>query len=672
MPPITHCALSMCVALTLINNWVNPLDQTKFLPNTVLFTHVGKTSQVTGYAHMVNTFNFTKLYVAFDQLHDQVKAYYEQEDSPYDDPDWETSTDGKRQFYLLKMAYNKLRTLVKLLSSSTTMLDTLDEVNPYLDIVHNMTEKVNTGTPVGNLSSEAQQQIREIITHGLEDDALYTSRSDNTQRKRRSAHQFIKNASRHLAKLIGFGVGMLTNQNANQLYATSGFNETRFMLERIPNAKISMYKTINYIKKLADDNSNNAIRKLKYEKKSKLLAKSKSTIEFQITLLLNIVNTAMNLITSLMEKKLPVGILNPTALQIAFANLMTKIRENNYYPLQTDCNSVYQAETLPYVLSHDRNVIITFTMIPIQRGEKMDILHYTSTPLYLHNNLIAHVKAPHTEFLAMNKQGTLIKEYSSADIQSCKIKENVYHCPNNQIMLKDKYPSCLYNIFKQNVPRMLETCDITLDQAKNQAVQISGNTFRLLAPTETQITKNCRNHPEYINFKGMYLLNLTQDCPQAYTFSHNFHFNPQSTIMNKIISLPLNSDIVEWFGQTTITDIYDSLTELQQKSRLPISYLTLLEALKDKQFEMFLMIKGYTQDGCLLIFLLLLSYKLSKIMYVCCKRFIPCTNWKICRTNNYTNEKNSNVTPTAPTPIEMAEREPIINKKIVVRTNYLN
>ena len=607
MQSIARCGVSICVGLTLLHQWAFPLEQGNFKPNNVLFTNIGKTGQITGFATLIVNLNFTMFTEVYGELHDQVKAYYEIQQSPYEDQHWKTHSTGLRQFYLLKVAHDKLQTLLKLLAADDVPLDSLDVYNPYQTVVNEMLFNQSAPSTVAPIVERISTAINDRIADGT-----------ITGRKKRN---IASGVTQGLTKLVGFGLGLLTQEDANKLYFTKKIHEGLKMIERFPSTKLSIFKSINYIKKIAQKHLDTIKTDSSSQPKQDLLEKSDEVIKYQISLYHKVINIALDMLKSLREKKLPIEIFNHDSLKMAYTNLISKIRNNGYRPLETDYSSIFQDQTLTYVQRNDRNVIVTFTMIPILKGNMMDIYHYAPTPLYLHASLTANVKAAENEFVAIDKMGTLVKEYTSSDIQSCTKKDKVYHCPNNQIMNKDKYTSCLYNIFDHNLPKILETCKVTLNKAVSQAVQVSGNTFRLLAPNRTQLTINCLR-PRVFYIQGIYLLNLTRDCTQAYTNSHMFNYNHKSTIYNEIISLTFNSDMKDWFGTKSISEVTSVMEQLAKDYHLPVPYHELIKRIDENHYKFLLDIKQYSHDSVFILFLLYSGWKICCYVYdyLCKKR----------------------------------------------------
>ena len=536
------------------------------LPNAkanILFSQVGSTGSDTSSAHLVSTIDLQKFINLYNKLHGEAVGFYSLSSSPYN-MTLGTKTDEHRQLLFLKRSLNRLKAI-----SST----------------FNVNEPVNLTE-----FSSSEQEYKQIT------DQLTVNVSG---RNRRGA--LGENIAKGVMKIIGFGFHKLNQKLVNEIYKSSEEKKNQLMIQNFPTASMSLTKSLDYLKQVVKDLKTKLTLDKDTVAKSKLIEYSKENFKYQVTLLTRLINNLTKVIAKLMQQNLPIGLFDPDTLQSTYGKLLQRIRKQGYHPVNPDYNIVFQSPTYTFMAKDEPNKLIIITFIPILKGAPMNLYHHIQSPLYINNKLSAKISDPNYEFISIDDTGTLIKQYTASDIQSCTCIQSIYHCPNNQIVDKYKEDSCLYNLFNSNLKRVLKTCNVEFSQAKDNAVQISGNTFQLLTTQKTQLVTQCK--PKQIStIHGMHILNLTEECPQAYTSKFMFHYNPKHVSYTPILNIPTSTNMTAWFDSNvdllTIQDLVIRNTE-------PLSYTKLKEQLSTYNLDQFLIIKQHVQDVFLTILLLM-------------------------------------------------------------------
>ena len=215
--------------------------------------------------------------------------------------------------------------------------------------------------------------------------------------------------------------------------------------------------------------------------------------------------------------------------------------------------------------------------------------------------------------MALNEITSKVKQYTSEDIQNCNKISNVYHC-FNQMLNRNKEDSCLYNIFTNRIDRILLTCDVYLQPAKDTATQITGNSFRLFSSQPTQLTMACAD-TKLITFENMYILNLTDDCPTAYTDKHIFTYSSQYSPYNSSITIPTTANASVWMKDFIFSNINYLVERQYALTNQPIHYNKLKELYSNTVYNIFQIVKTYLHDIVLVIILLIFFAKSTNCVY---------------------------------------------------------
>ena len=217
----------------------------------------------------------------------------------------------------------------------------------------------------------------------------------------------------------------------------------------------------------------------------------------------------------------------------------------------------------------------------------------------------------------------------------CTRKNDFFHCNNNQIMKKDKYSSCLYNLYDHKIKNIRNTCNIDFDVAKDHAVQVSGNTFRMLATNLTRLVINC-DTPVVQHITGYHSFTLTPNCTEAYTPKYMFTYTNQYSAHAELLHLPLSSNISNWIPDVDVQFVADTIKQQVFFNKHAISYSVLVQKLQETHLQLFFLAKQYLHDVILLIILLYIFFRSIKIIFFVLKSCITCKKFNIakCQTHN--------------------------------------
>ena len=395
-----------------------------------------------------------------------------------------------------------------------------------------------------------------------------------------------------LKKLFILGMKVLSPQLLNR--------DNRFVL-KLDNSRNQFSNKFSKINTTIISQFNNLTRILidrDITSQDLVLAKQKLTT--QVKNFRRILHNVMNLLTSLTNQKLPFRFYDSTYLQTQFSNFVTNVRNQNYQLQNPDFMSIYTAKTYSYVHAEKPYTLALVTILPISKGEILNIYQYISTPLYFSSDLSISITATPYQYFAMNKIGTLIQQYTPAQFQACNAIGSVYDCKTKQILLKQKHQSCLYNLFHHNFEQIKQTCTINFNAAAFQAQSVALNSFQLYSPFPTKLFVHCENIIP-IDFQDTYLFQLNSTCPEAYTDSHMFVYTKQNDTDN-LLRIPLYTNLTDLFDVPP-SEISDMVKSHDLLHHTPINYLQIQNQLNHIYTSLLQQIKDVAQDVALLIVL---------------------------------------------------------------------
>ena len=333
-------------------------------------------------------------------------------------------------------------------------------------------------------------------------------------------------------------------------------------------------------------------------------------------------------VIQLMEGKVSPLLLNPTTFNNEFQIILKAIRHAKFEPFSPSILSIYQS---PVSVVHNNTNAYAIIHLPIYKPPILTMYKYVPNPIFINDSVALTITAPYS-YMALDSAGgsTIAKQFTPSQIQDCRKINSQYFCPRANIVFKELSQECLYNIFYQVYTNIESTCQVKITKQTSHAVQLTGTTFRLYAPTQTKLIKMCQNsmENEQVSIHGEYILTLTPECPSANTPTHLFVLSTQKLYHEGTISLPSMSSNITWlskikqqFGNINLTK---HLQDMQAHQSQPISLLHFKNHISNIPYDTYETAKEYVQDGVTVIALLVILYYSCTI--ACIKLLTPIVN----------------------------------------------
>lgn len=92
----------------------------------------------------------------------------------------------------------------------------------------------------------------------------------------------------------------------------------------------------------------------------------------------------------------------------------------------------------------------------------MTLYQHVSAPIFLTEDLVVSIKDK-ADYLAIDTTGSLVKTLTHLDLLLWKHVNNIWHCPRENILIKDLDKVCLYNVFQNNIQQIKDTCTVRVE-----------------------------------------------------------------------------------------------------------------------------------------------------------------------------------------------------------------
>ena len=546
------------------------VDVTLPVSNSIRFRHVGQTATVNHHAYLVTKLNLTDFFLDYILL----KKRYE----PY-------QADHQVLGNQIQITFEKVKSSLRLL-----------------------------------LRAKAPA-FRQLIT-GTDSLSSYLNR-----RKRSPQTTYV------LKSLLGFGLNMLKNFNANQVYQNS-LNHTR-LIQTLPQMSTLLTASAQTLRNLFPNNTKqlitfntthaNTANYTKNYEKEKL-----SHLQQETRLFVQTANLLMKILAALMRNKIPMGTFSQDTLKQSFNNLVTQARDEGYSTRDADYTTVYSAVTTTFQHTQEPLVLELFTLIPITRGTTLELYQFQNAPLLLDNNVMVYMGMQSAMYLALDAAGALFQEFTPLQLSQCTVKNQFYHCPDSEQAKYNKQQSCLYNVFNRKILPILKSCNARFAIATTQTIMVAPNTYKLLVQKPTTLMTTCSSphHREPKTFDAHYTFTLTRQCHTAFTNKNKYVYRDQSALDHQIMSLPISAQATQWF-ESDPTQVRDFVKHMQKYYNF-VPYTLILTHFDKPSQRLFLDIKSYINDVVLTCILIYMLYKFCKIIYRVVNKCCKCCNPQCC------------------------------------------
>ena len=186
---------------------------------------------------------------------------------------------------------------------------------------------------------------------------------------------------------------------------------------------------------------------------------------------------------------------------------------------------------------------------------------------------------------------------TSSEFQLCRKVGSVFHCPHMNLLNKNLETLCLYNLYSQDPVQIEKTCRVDISLLQTHVVQVSTSLYRIIAADPIQLVIDCITGSNITTIQGVYMLQLTADCPKASTPEHLFVWTPELLLgSQELITLPLLTQSKEWLGEVEreldLNYIVESTSMLPSPmSSMPLE--TFRDRLRTRKLNLYRKVEGY-------------------------------------------------------------------------------
>lgn len=461
--------------------------------SNIAFLRVGSTASETAFGHLVVDLELPSVIQSFNQFYDLVETTV----------DYSNYSDNKKKYS---------KEAMKRLLSKINMIYMMSQPDMVSQVPLEMDESNEIKT---TLATRSRRSTTQMVTGAILGASSFLMSLFSTKQVAAIIKQVNENT-----------------QNSNIIAQQVEDNSLR--IEHHLNITNQMYD--NLYAKISNDTT------MTKEQAVKLM---KTDVELAQLQLKTELTDYINGLIDLSNNKLSPLLVDPEKLKIAYHEIILKARKRNLQPLTDDATSVFQTATSSIF---QNNTLYAVIHVPLYKGPLMTLYKYVPSPHFVNNSIVLKINSD-KQYIALDENKSMAKQFTERELQNCKKIKTVYHCPQANILSKNLPNLCLYNLFSQNIKAIQDTCSVQITELTSHATQISGTTFRLLAPKPIQLFITCDNGTEYKTIKGVYILQLTKQCPSAHTKSHVFIRNTMVLHAQNIVSLPLLGETNKWLQE---------------------------------------------------------------------------------------------------------------------------
>ena len=347
-------------------------------------------------------------------------------------------------------------------------------------------------------------------------------------------------------------------------------------------------------------------------------------------------------LTTLMENRLSPLLVDPKSLTKTFTHLAATARKRGLIVLSEDPGILFQVPVS--TLSDEQGKVYAVAHLPLYSGNTLHLYRHIPAPFFLDNeHLVMDIESP-AEFLAVDTHRTIGKQMTATEFQMCNRISTVYHCPNMNLLSKQPNNLCLFNLFTQSVKNIEKTCKVTVRKMTTHAVQVSTSLYRIMSSSPLQLVMECKTGANTTTIQGVYMLQLTEECPKASTAYHLFQRTPDMVGYYDLITLPLLSQSSKWIGevteeldlQATMESMDSTLTGLDS-----VSLKEFRERVRQRPIRRYKRVESYMLSS--LLYLVLVGLFLGGIIF----GIRICRSWTCTPLRHYAEARSIPMAPTA-------------------------
>ena len=255
-----------------------------------------------------------------------------------------------------------------------------------------------------------------------------------------------------------------------------------------------------------------------------------------------LLNTIYNALIKLKNRQLPLELVTPEGLDLAFIELSTYLGTFNLIPLQ-DKRSLFQ-QKVDAIYSDREGLKILLPVVAAATDDMLNLYHVSTPPIQITNATLAKIElegpyiAVKGEFEA---EGQIFTDQQFADCD--RIGTDQYSCMKTNFVFRNLSSTCIYNFLLGDLMEIKRTCSLTFLKEQNLVSQHEGNNFTVYSTEPDTLTLSCDNEANSTVhvFENKISFVLNRDCPYAYTTHHKFYYSSALLHSHEVVTDPIST-----------------------------------------------------------------------------------------------------------------------------------
>ena len=486
-------------------------------PANCVFMQVGRVASGTSFAHLVTRINVKDVLESHDKLEEMVEAVTR----------ISTTADSqpiKNEHYSVRRSLNNLKTIWDMAQSRDQTPPSYSKVNDFYEtVVRDHSDRGNN--PVSTTMNP------------LETPNVRSGRSLET-----------------FEQLVTFALQIFSPSQLEKIvdYATRPLsNDVKVIAEAVAESSLTIANVTRHVQENRD-----YLLEVNRQNKQTSLDLKISSMRNVILLVQNNFrhecdNFAMG-ISTLIEGRLSPLLIDQEALKTSYQSIVKRAREQSLQPVSEQYGIIFSSKTS--IVGTTDGDLIAVTHIPLYSGSLLPLFVHIPAPQFFDNTSIALKVTSEKSHIAIDSTSNLAKEYTDSDLSACLKLGELLHCPYENMLQKNVESLCLWNLFHESRSGIEETCQVEVDILKHShAVQVGPNKFRITTKEPMRLYQDCgpNQEPKISTIQGVYLLNLTEECPKASTADYYFSQNRRIIEYLNVIQLPTSQETQHWLDLDT-------------------------------------------------------------------------------------------------------------------------
>lgn len=221
-----------------------------------------------------------------------------------------------------------------------------------------------------------------------------------------------------------------------------------------------------------------------------------------------------------------------------------------------------------HIVTAEGMLIVYLHLPAVKQGTKLSVMQYVPVPAMLSDNtgeeemMYSLIPKPREHYLAVSRDETNYRAFTTQDMQQCKVYGETIYCPNANILDKRPTSSCLMALYKRDEKTIESSCQWQIHPAEDFSLQLSANKFLLYQRGKKEIKLACGEETAEKVVNGLMEIYVPEGC---LLYSTSFIFEGQvnfSVALSDYTEKTLNiSDLLTGGGEIDMSRLIDAMKE---------------------------------------------------------------------------------------------------------------